>query len=87
MLKAIDEARRPSFFEKEWESKTNGLFAIREFERINELKFNPFLQSHVESIASMAKTRVIIRKIDRLFRKIDEGKKLIRQHTFSPIGL
>lgn len=80
MLKAIDEARRPGIFEKEWESKTNGLLAIREFERINKLKFNPFLQSHVKSIASMAKMGVLIRKIKRLCRKIDEGKKLIRQH-------
>ncbi len=50
MLEAIEKARRFTFKKDEKVSKTFGLRAIKRFEKVNNVIFDPFNQWHVLKI-------------------------------------
>ena len=70
MLKAVDTAREPVFIGEEWQSKTNGLRAIRRFERVNKTKFDPFDKRHLELIHGCASHESFFRKVGWVFAGI-----------------
>lgn len=51
MMKAIDKARDCGDCKY---SKTDGLRAIKRFERVNGISFNPFNKYHIEAISGSA---------------------------------
>lgn len=49
-------------------SRTNGLRAIRRFEKVNGCKFNPTNPTHLMLIAGTAHHEVFFRKVRRIFK-------------------
>ncbi len=53
MLNAIDKARTNQWDPANPVSKADGLRVIRDFERINQVEFNPFDRQHVERVSGL----------------------------------
>ncbi len=62
MLKAIDKARSgtPKY------SKTDGLRVIKRFEKVNNVKFDPYSSTEVMIITGRAKWEFFFRKLNNL---------------------
>ena len=62
MIKCIDKARNSAFIGDQRQSKTDGLRAVRRFERVNKIVFNPFNKEHSKLIAGNASNEAFFRK-------------------------
>jgi len=64
MFKAIEAARRPGrlFRNADRGSVADGLRVIKDFERVNEIKFDPFDSYHVDKISGMATHKNFFRR-------------------------
>jgi len=69
MLKAINKAREPVWIDEKQQSKTDGLRAIKRFERVNKTKFYPFDKRHIEMIHGNARYEHFFRKAGYIFRR------------------
>lgn len=62
MMFAIKRAQT-NVFDKEPSSKTDALRAIRRFERVNNIQFNPFNKAHLNTVAGCGTHENFFRKI------------------------
>ena len=76
MMNSIEIARYTSpLFDKRKTSKTDCLSVIKEFERQNNIEFNPFNKSHNDKIFSMAHHTGFFRRMKLIFKQILDDKK------------
>lgn len=69
MMKAIDHAREPFFLSEEKESKTCGLRAIRTFEKINNVEFNPHDKTYFSHICGNAHHEAFFRRVKIILKR------------------
>lgn len=68
MLEAIDDARTSVWTESHRTTRANGLRAIRTFERVNGIKFDPFNESHRQKTDGSGIHESFFRRAELLFK-------------------
>lgn len=71
MLKAINLARSESSLNPK-SSMTDGLRVIRRFEKINNIKFDPFNKTHLNKIAYNGSHESFFRSMKILFKNMNK---------------
>ena len=74
MLEAIDGARTSVWNESHRTTRTNGLRAIKTFERVNGVAFNPFDESHLLKVAGEGIDEAFFRRAKRFFSEYNLEK-------------
>jgi hypothetical protein len=69
MLEAIDDARTSTWNPHHVTTRTNGLRAIKTFERVNGIAFDPFSESHRFKVSGAGIHEAFFRKGERFFSK------------------
>ena len=69
MMKAVDHAREPYFLCEEKESKTYGLRAIRTFEKINDIEFDPYDWISIKFIHGSAHHEAFFRRAKLVLKR------------------
>lgn len=72
MMAAVREAAKPSVLFK-GSSLTNAMRAIRTFERVNGLPFDPYDDRHLDTVRSMGVHEQIFRRVDRIMARFPHG--------------
>jgi hypothetical protein len=72
MMRAIDIARTDVFDSNYRASKTDGLRAIRTFERINNIDFDPFDKTHILKVSGYGHDIEFFRRAKKIISGVRE---------------